>query len=818
MFIKRVKPRPSLRTRESDAPDTPATSSPLAKSSIAAGDVQDPDTSADIDLEEGSGNLLGRKKPGRKDKTKDRLKKGGRLSFGGEAEDEEEAFKPKKSLLSQQIKLPSTPSGISAEQSASSTSGSTYSQEYLSQLKAATPTRAPRSATDSVEDAEEVDASGLSRLARQKYGSSIAQDTTAGIPDAATIAAAKIKRQAGLSNGQGSTSGDGGEDYISLSEGGGGGRIAIYDAQQGPHPESRLMREEDETGDGDEDMADFTEAKDRLYLGRDAKKAAARRLRGEIGDLIADREADIEDDEETLEWEKAQVQRSGLFEDERPEKAPQKGYTPAPIPVARPPPTILSASSRLTKAMSDINITKSQSDRNLEIVIQELAELEGQERDLRAAVEKAEDKKEWMEEFRGWVEMLGSFLEEKFPKLETIENDAVHHIKERSDIIRKRHEEDDSDDLSLFLGVPRPAAGEEQVDELGRVKDINREAGPGSGIRRGRREERETRRSRRQRRNQGRATVDEDGFSTDSTLADADAQDYDAAQNKLNHRVHALMHDVKAEEFKDPNKGLAVKFGGWRQRDEEEYSSAFGGLALVQAWEFWARAEMVGWEPLRGSTSPESFKWFESLHRYCHPPVQHADEDEDMDDQAPLSCDGDLIASMVSSAVVPLLTKTFEAGAYDPYSAPQTRRAVDLADVVAELTGKDSRKFTALLKAVLAVFHEHLIALSTSIAQATAHDAIQPPAFDPATRTAMERYVRRRIKLVKNILLWKREAPQEVRELVARLVGEVLRPILSRHWEGGGKEMGLKVLSIAEGFLAPDLVTFLQQGPNIRWQ
>ena len=49
---------------------------------------------------------------------------------------------------------------------------------------------------------------------------------------------------------------------------------------------------------------------------------------------------------------------------------------------------------------------------------------------------------------------------------------------------------------------------------------------------------------------------------------------------------------------------------------------------------------------------------------------------------------------MVSKAVVPQLIKAFEAGGYDPYSAAQTRRAVDLADVVAELTGKDSRKFS----------------------------------------------------------------------------------------------------------------------------
>jgi GC-rich sequence DNA-binding factor len=64
------------------------------------------------------------------------------------------------------------------------------------------------------------------------------------------------------------------------------------------------------------------------------------------------------------------------------------------------------------------------------------------------------------------------------------------------------------------------------------------------------------------------------------------------------------------------------------------------------------------------------------------------------DDEPPLGVDGDLVAAMVSSAVVPLLTKSFESGAYDSYSAAQTRRAVDLAEVVSELSGKDSRKFT----------------------------------------------------------------------------------------------------------------------------
>lgn len=36
-------------------------------------------------------------------------------------------------------------------------------------------------------------------------------------------------------------------------------------------------------------MADFTEVNDRLHLGKGANRAAARRLKGEIGELIDER-------------------------------------------------------------------------------------------------------------------------------------------------------------------------------------------------------------------------------------------------------------------------------------------------------------------------------------------------------------------------------------------------------------------------------------------------------------------------------------------------------------------------------------------------
>jgi len=215
--------------------------------------------------------------------------------------------------------------------------------------------------------------------------------------------------------------------------------------------------------------------------------------------------------------------------------------------------------------------------------------------------------------------------------------------------------------------------------------------------------------------------------------------------------------------------------------------------------------------------------------------------DLEEDEEPPLGPEGDLIPEMVSRAVVPLLVKALESGAYDPYSAPQTRRAVDLADVISELTGKDSRKYTvsrllcsgfvpdyqSFLKAILMVYHNHIVELAAFVQQAASPSAIPAPAFDPASRTSMERFVRRRLKLVKNILLMRRQSPNEARELITRIVNDVLRPILEKAWDGGGREMALKVnikslseskaddqvIEVVGPMIPPDLSNALRIGP-----
>ena len=93
------------------------------------------------------------------------------------------------------------------------------------------------------------------------------------------------------------------------------------------------------------------------------------------------------------------------------------GITLIIVPIARPLPSISSASARVAKALADIKGSQVESQHNLEIAVRDLSLLEEQEKDLRIEVERVEGKREWVEGFRGWVEMLGEFLEEKVSRV-----------------------------------------------------------------------------------------------------------------------------------------------------------------------------------------------------------------------------------------------------------------------------------------------------------------------------------------------------------------------------------------------------------------
>ena len=174
-------------------------------------------------------------------------------------------------------------------------------------------------------------------------------------------------------------------------------------------------------------------------------------------------------------------------------------------------------------------------------------------------------------------------------------------LKERFDIIQKRRDDENEDDLVLVFGLPLDMVDEEQVDELGRTIPSN--TGPQAPVRRERRAARSQRHARRANLREAiNSDIEDAGDSTDASLLPSDAWDFEEAIQKLRAKVKALFDDVKAKEFRDPKHGIAVWFGEWRTKYEDSWKNAWGGMGLVQAWEFWAKVEMVGWPPLDART------------------------------------------------------------------------------------------------------------------------------------------------------------------------------------------------------------------------
>lgn len=159
-------------------------------------------------------------------------------------------------------------------------------------------------------------------------------------------------------------------------------------------------------------------------------------------------------------------------------------------------------------------------------------------------------------------------------------------------MISKRRRLDDEDDIVIFLGLPPSTSRETDMDELGRTVPQTTTA----AMRVSRRAARSHRRLLRRAPNQSQPT--EEGDSTDGSLTPASADDFREAIHKLEVRKKDILADVRAEDFRDPQVGLAKWFGEWRAMYEASYVNAWGGLGLVAAWEFWSRLEMVGWDPL----------------------------------------------------------------------------------------------------------------------------------------------------------------------------------------------------------------------------
>ncbi|KAF8631700.1 hypothetical protein AX15_002248 [Amanita polypyramis BW_CC] len=485
-----------------------------------------------------------------------------------------------------------------------------------------------------------------------------------------------------------------------------------------------------------------------------------------------------EEDEETREWEQEQLRRGGhrTLEQGTSTTKEKPIYKPAPIPAMTPIPTLAPAIERLSQRLVTLTTSHGNNTVSLNSLAKEREDVNEKEKEMRMMIEKAEEKRAWFSGFRDWIEGMANFLDSKYPLLEKLEEEHVSLLQERSDMIVQRRRADDEDDLATLFG-PLPDA------DLGQSANETDKSTP---LLLSKRERRLARIARRQLRRQSQKANEEEGYSTDSSLPPSDALAYDDAIKSLASRKKEILSDVKAEEFRNPEKG---RWDIWREKYTDSYVGAWGGLGVVSVWEFWARLESIGWDCIESSRSLDSFKWYKTIYEYTRPGSPDVEERE-------LGPDGDLVASMISSAIIPRLRKLIEGGALDVYSTRHIRRMVHLAEELDASVEEGNAKLQMLLRSTLTRFESAIADTETlvSIYKSTTRGV----PFDPEIIPARRRFLARRVKLLQNLLRWRKHTGERfgIGLLATRFVEGCVIDVALSGWDVGGEEFARQVVSM----------------------
>lgn len=621
---KRTKARPKKstqgRSRVDEGPSTGATSS-TSTTAAAAGDGDE-----DQQQEAAAESAVVRRHPQHKSSL--RQQQTSKLAFGGDAA----TVSVKKrggGGLRPALDLPAD-----AETAAAPTA-SRYTAEDLSALKTATQTS--------------------NQLTQAKFGHLAAHQPSAQAPDEEliptdnAIAAAKLKRDVLRKSGAHPSA----QDYIALDHT--ASDLVLAGDKSG---ESRLMREEDELGEGDEgenlfpsplpvqttdaescgtpqDMAEYTGAQDRIAIGSKARQAAERNKRVGIQDLLEEAQDDLED-LEMRRWEDAQIRRSGhdmsLDVETKKSVSARSAFKSGlhlifnyvagvsslcfwlwlSVPINAALPTFNVVQSRLQAALEAAQ-TAQQYNQSLSDQSAQLESLRQQEAALRHQVTLTSERFEFFQAFQAWVEDdLVAFLDAKMPPLERLEKRNVEVQIERRHILGARRMTAHACELAGWTRRP----------VLSDYHALRKPRRPAAGCT-----------------STGMAEDDDDDDDAEEplplqnfvspmeatpvavALSEAEASDLKAASEAMALEQDTILADVQAEDFRDPALGAAVQFKKWRQAYPEEYKlvraqppcfirrnadpldvflpQSFAGLVLVQVWEFWARLELARWNPFQ---------------------------------------------------------------------------------------------------------------------------------------------------------------------------------------------------------------------------
>lgn len=620
-----------------------------------------------------------------------------------------------------------------ADQATPSTTSSLYTSKYLEELRSSTPTVKSRAHSPDltslgpgtrIEDPMVAQTSYISlddptdddALARSKFPSDFAHES---IPSESVVRAAKEKR----AKLRAAASAD--EDFISLAPTSTSSALKTYsrmEVDDGPHPHSRLQREEDEFGDGEEEFAEYTGATERIPIGEKAEKEWKDRQRKEMeaavrGDFDQDdlpnntTDAVLEEmDEDEMEWERAQLSRTQPLpqstSSSRPRSRESSPFTPAPIPTATPLPSVGICSTRLALTLRALEQSTSASEAVVVSTTKELDTLDGAERENKLDVVAVEEKASWFDELDEFVGSLARFVEEKTEKVEELETEAVELAVRKNRMLGKKRARWMEDRLEQVLGL-RP--------ELSVVPDFRKEQEAGED------EEMDT--------TNDIALSEADDVSQLDQLGPADEQSYTLAQQSILSRLQDLFSEVQAPEYLHPAatvstssfslpfptspptqedlhpRSVVSRLQEWRRRYPEEYAQVWGGLSVAQIWEFYARLEMIPWSALSSAHSGDGGEWkagAEAIAHFCW--FTGASDYTERAGPEPIGGDEEVLSSLLSNVLVDKLVVLANRGAYSPWSSIQTKEAVEAVDLVQTVLGNGHARCVTLVEAYLGAF------------------------------------------------------------------------------------------------------------------
>jgi GC-rich sequence DNA-binding factor len=728
--------------------------------------------------------------------------KGVKLQFGEEEGDASNSafITTKRSDLAQSITLPASLAQASIGDDEQS--NSVYSPASLAALKAATPNLRRINEQGIGEDghhqAERKIMSDMNAdqtlngesIVRQKYGADFAHE---GIPSEAVINAAKEKRRRAMEAA--STT----KDFISIND------------EEGPHPESRIVREDDGVGSGEEEFAEFTGATERIALDEEGikrEKALERERWKEEVELDHDEEMS---DDSGKEWEEAQMQRemansSSRIRKEHSKDRERSPFKPTPIPQSATLPTLNSTSARLQDKIVGLQAEMMNQDALQQHANTQLAELRSDEERNKADTETAAEREAWFREFEQFIVSMATFLEEKIPKLDDVETDWIGHLLLRTKMIQQARADALTDQISLFYGVPSTSLLPKQDHKEEDAPRAPIENGGGlSTIRQARR-------------------VYADAALCDQ-LSSADQAAFEIAQHGIVQRANDLLNDVQAAEYREPAArtikddehgqhtvlhpaSLVARFHRWRRTYPQDYSNAWGGLTLASIWDFWLRKSLCGWDMLRLKdqqvNSFDKFKWYTELMHYMHKAQQRdskLDQDgdkmeEDEGETTALGGDDEVISHAFTNTVIPALVRVIEKGAFDPWNQIHNKSALDLMEEMSYVMEKDNIRFQSLITSFLHQFQKHIDPMINAL---TLTPAAQAPAMASDAPNALFQCVQFiSITITQNLIGWHRFVLASQRpflqDLTNELIGKAIIPLLdmAKHIVGG-KEMVQKI-------------------------